>query len=323
MADIINNNKEFLMEDISFKKTRNIVIILNQEVTKTIKFREVKYLKIIGIDVFTGKVIRIIDTNGAKFGLYTYNEKISKISINIVIQASFNNYNSDKYLNLLRITSDFRKLGESNIGKLYKKYNYVIKNYEVEHIYNFVKSFNDIKVFNNVNRNKDYNIVVRFNGSKVKEYQGKRGSKYQLNMKYEFIDICDHDYNIRNKKEKYFKGLALISITTKPEKSKRIFKIEKLINGRFLDNEEYKLEKEEKEKRNKMEEEHNLELAMKWEKEMKEQEKFYDEELYYEEICLEDYNEEEFYWGFSDIDDSYFENLVEEYKTDYQDEIIK
>lgn len=270
-------NKRLLLEEISDREKRSIVIVLNE----VVKIKGKKYLNIVGIDVFTGRVIKIVDTNGYQYGLHTFNEKFSALDKESVIKATFKICKSEIYGNLLRITSEFIFLGYSNINKLYKKYKIL---YKTDNI-NFLTCFQDIFQFSGFHEEKQYFFITNFKGTKIQFYKGKNNNtKYQLKMDTIFVDIIDNSIALSKVENLYFKGLAIISIVCLSNGSK-IVKAHRLI-GDYLTEEEYieigekiKISLLEKDARKKLKDE--MDYFYKYEIKQFEEESYAEEEAMY------------------------------------------
>jgi hypothetical protein len=287
-------NNRFIISDISDKPARNIVILLN----KPKQINNKKYLDIIGIDVFTGKVVKVVDTNGAELGLHTYNLSISNLKEQDVIQAMFKPYKNNKFLNLLRITSEYTALGKSNVSKLRNKYKalfWVHNNYTIS---DFVTNFNTVFKFLDYNRNTMFYALTRFAGTKLLPHLRKNGDKkYQLKMGKSFVDVLDKSISISKKKGLYYQGWAIIS--TFKDKSGKIFITAHRLLGKFYSEEEYKSIKAEK----LIDIEHEEYELTEWD----------DQDV----DCFLEEGEESFD-AFEECDDSYYEEWYDEYCNDYQ-----
>lgn len=215
-------DKKLMLKDLFEIQKRNVVILLNKKVE--VKGR--RYLELVGLDVFTGKVIKIVDTNGAQFGLHTYNDKVAKLAIKTVIQATFKIYNNDTCLNVLRITSDFKVLGRSMLGKLREKYEYV----DSEIIIDFVNKFNTVFKCWDFYKNKYAYFITEFRGSKVQKHNGK----YQLKMDKNFVDIEKNVAELAKLENLYFRGWALIFVDYSESFGRPIIKVKEFYSSNFI-----------------------------------------------------------------------------------------
>jgi len=269
-------NKRLLFEEISDREKRNIVIVLNE----VVEIKGKKYLNIVGIDVFTGRVIKIVDTNGSQYGLHTFNEKFSALDKESVIKATFKICKSEIYGNLLRINSEFICLGYSNINKLYKKYNILYKTDNIS----FSTCFEDIFQFSELHKEKQCFFITKFKGTKIQFYKGKNNNtKYQLKMDTIFVDIIDNSIALSKVENLYFKGFAIISIVCLSNGSK-IVKAHRLI-GNYLTEKKY-IEIEEKNKISLLEKDERKKLEDEMDYFYKYKFKQFEEEAYAEEEVI-------------------------------------
>ena len=65
------------------KNIRNIAIISK----RTYEQNSRKYLKIVGLDIFTGKIVSLIDNHGKSYGLCSYSEDCAKLKPRTVIKV--------------------------------------------------------------------------------------------------------------------------------------------------------------------------------------------------------------------------------------------
>lgn|GEM_PF-1753133 len=202
-----SNNDLFIIDNIN-NYSRNVVILLNNSK----KIGKTNYVELIGLDVFTGKLVKIVDTNGLKVGLHTYNSEIINIKEQEVIKASFRIVATNECINTFRITSDFQQLGRSNLLKLHDKYNSI---FDVD-IY---KSFDSIfRFIENTTCNMFY-VITKFTGTEVKQYKTKnKVSKFQIKMDKILVDINDNKIDIKMKEGLYFRGIAVLCIKRLSEK---------------------------------------------------------------------------------------------------------
>lgn len=192
--------KPILIQDINATDTRNILILMIKKINNQNK----NYLKIIGIDIFTGITVNIVDTNGSKIGLHSYQGDLAKLQPSSIIQAKFRMFESDYHLNTLRIVSTFKILGQSNINQFINKYYRL----SLMHPNNITISFDNVLNFLNEHHSSKCNFMVNFTGTQLKKYKGK----YQFKMKDLFVNIDEEIYNnhLLDSEDTYFKGWMLI-----------------------------------------------------------------------------------------------------------------
>ena len=224
-------DERMLFDSFDGVTKRNIVIILCQKIKRGNK----PFLRIIGIDVFTGKVVNVVDTNGSEYGLHSYHNELAKLKEQTVIQAEFKTIKNKFHLNTLRIVSSFRVLGSSNISKLRQKYDQLYPT-----ILGFILSFNEVFSFCESHKNSRSYFIVNFTGSKVQAYK----DKHQLKMDKYFVDIRDNKYKYKENKGKYFRGRVILQCDVDADGECR-FSAQRLI-GKFLTKEEFEKYKEDR-----------------------------------------------------------------------------
>lgn len=185
-----------------------------------------KYLKILGIDVYTGTTVLIVDTNSMKYGLHSYQDSFINLKPYSVIKAPFKFIKSDEYHNVLRITGIFQLLGNSKIILLKEKYD--LLGYT-----SFVKKFDEIDNFfaDDMNKKKNLHIIVRFSGSKLEPYKNKE----QLKIGTHFASL-NEDIDGNKHLGRWYIGLALLSCKKNKNGSLNITVL-KLIGDSFSENE--------------------------------------------------------------------------------------
>lgn len=191
-----------------------------------------KYLKIIGIDVITASIVLIIDTNGKEYGAHSYNESMLKLKSNTVIKATFKYTLLDNYANVLRITSDYSIIGESDIIKLKSKY------YGL-HYNNFINSFTEIDELLKLYKDKEFYTFTHFTGTQLRKFK----QRYQIKMGKYFINFSD-DKNVSNFENLDFRGYALI--VCRLYKSRPYFTIIEIWGGFLSGNKLTELKRNEK-----------------------------------------------------------------------------
>jgi hypothetical protein len=207
-----------------------------------------KYLKIIGIDVYSGTTVLIVDTNSMKYGLHSYEDAFISLKPYSVIKAPFKYVESDEYANVLRITGIFELLGFSNIEMLKIKYD------SLGYI-SFIKHFNELDDFYNINKHNKYDQIfkssinngetqyvnnkkelytfVRFSGTKLDIHNGK----YQLKIGSHFANI-NKDIEVSKYLNHWYIGPVLLSCKKNQSGSLNITALKLL--GRFYSDDEYK-----------------------------------------------------------------------------------
>lgn len=304
LINIELNNRNYVLGNILHQSIRNIVLVLNQ----VIKFKDKKYLELIGIDVYTGNVVKIVDTNGMKVGYHTFDKKIASIPRYTVIQSEFRNFENSNELNVIRIKDSIKILGKSDLIKLMKKYDYILMNYNVG-FHSFITSFDKVMEIYEASINKKFYAIVKFNNCLIKKYK----DVYQLKLKNNFVNISNPNSAIIAQLP-YFTGYSLITVMCLAERPQ--------ITSNILIGQYFNEEESQKIKRHKAElNEHNKEYIHEYE---------YEKEAMYQGEDTDEYEimqmyEDEYYEleeeaerngdndPFKQCDDSYFYDVDNEY----------
>lgn len=218
-------DQKMLLEGFDGAMKRNIVIILCQKTKRGNKI----FLRIIGIDVFTGKTVNIVDTNGSEHGLHSYSKEFAELSERAVIQAEFKMLANKFHLNTLRIVSPICILGKCNVRKLRDKYKQLYSN-----IPNFVHSFDEVFEFCNSHKSSRSYFIVNFTGTKIQAYK----NRYQLKMDNHFVDIRDIKFDLKQNGNEYYHGWAIVQCDVSSNGEYR-FSAQHLF-GKFLNKDEFK-----------------------------------------------------------------------------------
>ncbi len=195
-----------LLEDLGGREVRNIAIMYIKSEYKN----NVKYLLILGVDIFTQKMVRLVDTYGMKYGFCRDCEEYEDLRIKTVIKVPCKIYEGS-FLNTLRIIGKPLIIGKTDFRKLLLKLE-IIQNRACSF---FPYSQIDVPCFLQVlHHNPDKEFYARVNiSSTIKKHQGK---KYQLKFSSgkinRFADIIDARFlrNHHNLDGKFIKGTALV-----------------------------------------------------------------------------------------------------------------
>lgn len=229
IVEAVSTNEDCIDESMLFDSfdgamKRNIVIILCQKIKRGKK----PFLRIIGIDVFTGKVVNIVDTNGSEYGLHSYHNEFAQFKEQTVIQAKFKAIKNEFQLNTLRIVSQIRVLGKSNVPKLKEKYQLLYPS-----IPDFIHSFDDVFEFCSCHKNSRSYFIVNFTGTQVQPHK----DRYQLKMEKYFVDIRDLRFDCKQNGDMYYHGWTILQCDADANGKFR-FSAQRLI-GKFLSKEEF------------------------------------------------------------------------------------
>lgn len=224
-------DERMLFDSFDGVTKRNIVIILCQKIKRGNK----PFLRIIGIDVFTGKVVNVVDTNGSEYGLHSYHNELAKLKEQTVIQAEFKTIKNMFHLNTLRIVSPIRILGKCNVPKLKEKYHLLYPSIS-DFIHNFAEAF----AFCSEHKNSRSYFIVNFTGTQIQPHK----DRYQLKMDKYFVDIRDVTFDFKRNGNKFYHGWTILQCDAGANGECR-FSAQRLI-GKFLTKEEFEKYKEDR-----------------------------------------------------------------------------
>ncbi|NCC86582.1 MAG: hypothetical protein EOM05_01775 [Clostridia bacterium] len=224
-------DERMLFDSFDGVMKRNIVIILCQKTKRGGK----PFLRIIGIDVFTGKVVNVVDTNGSEYGLHSYHNELAKLKEQTVIQAELKTIKNKFHLNTLRIVSPIRILGKCNVPKLKEKYQLLHPSIP-DFIHNFAEAF----AFCSEHKNSRSYFIVNFTGTQIQPHK----DRYQLKMDKYFVDIRDVTFDFKRNGNKFYHGWTILQCDAGANGECR-FSAQRLI-GKFLTKEEFEKYKEDR-----------------------------------------------------------------------------
>lgn len=204
--------ERFCLESLNGHEDRNIVLIVIAKVEKGGR----NYLRLAGIDVFSGRIVRIVDTNGLPYGLHTYDVKLAKLPEQTVIKAKFQLLPKSENVNTIRIQSQYTLLGRSNIGKLLRKYEEVFGG-------NFPKtfplSFDEIFELARIFKGQQFYVMANFTGTRL-SCQARavtNSCKAQIKMGNYFVDVEDRRVHLEKKVGYFYIGWANLFVDVNKE----------------------------------------------------------------------------------------------------------
>ena len=224
VTKVLSISETMLLDKFEGVMKRNIVLILCQAVMRGNK----KLLRIVGIDVFSGKVVNIVDTNGREYGFHSCNNEFAKLKEQTVIQADFKMFENKFHLNTLRIVSPIRILGKGNVPKLKEKYEQLYPNKSY-----FIHSFDEVFKFCSNHKNSRSYFIVNFTGTQIQPHK----DRYQLKMDKYFVDIRDVTFDYKRNGNKFYHGWTILQCDAGANGECR-FSAQRLI-GKFLTMEEF------------------------------------------------------------------------------------
>lgn len=194
-----------LLSDLEGRNVRNIAIMY----IKTEYRNGVKYLLILGVDIFTQKLVRLVDTYGKQYGLCKYCDDFKNVRRKTVIKVPCK-ICDELFLNTLRIVGSITIIGETDFGKLLRKF------YDTRPMafMFFPYSKIDVPCFMSILKNnpgKEFYARVDIS-STIRKHQGKKYQiKFSLGEINRFADILDKKFlnNKLNLDGSFIKGIAL------------------------------------------------------------------------------------------------------------------
>ena len=199
---------------------RNIAIISN----RICEQKGRKYLEIVGLDIFTGKIVSLIDNHGKNYGLCSYSEECAKLKSRMVIKVAVelcenlfvqagSKKQSIKLFNALRIKGKYEVLGTTNWFALKEKYNQLHYSSENKLFKLLIEPISVFKVFELFKNCEDLSlyIPVRFPGTHYIKTDDSRVSLYnpETGKSFKFISATK---KLLDNTGKYIDGIVIAKI---------------------------------------------------------------------------------------------------------------
>ncbi len=205
--------------DLCGHNIRNIAIISN----RICEQKGRKYLKIVGLDIFTGKIVSLIDNHGKNYGLCSYSEECAKLKSRMVIKVPVElcenvfvqatKKQSIKLFNALRIKGKYEVLGTTNWFELRKKYEELRNSTESESFELLVEPISVFKVFELFKNCEDASIYipVHFPGTHYIKTENSKVSLYnpETGKSFDFISATK---KLLDNTGKYVEGIVIAKI---------------------------------------------------------------------------------------------------------------
>ncbi len=210
---------DVFLSDLCGHDIRNIAIISN----RICEQKGRKYLKIVGLDIFTGKIVSLIDNHGKNYGLCSYGEDCAKLKSRMVIKvpvelcenvfAQAGKKQSVKLFNALRIKGKFEVLGTTNWFALKEKYEELHYSSESELFKLLVEPISAFKVFELFKNCEDSSIYipVRFPGTHYIKTEDSGVSLYNPETEKSF-DFISATKKLLDNTGKYMDGIVIAKI---------------------------------------------------------------------------------------------------------------
>ena len=236
---IFRKNYDVFLSDLCARDVRNIAIISNQVCEQ--KGR--KYLKIVGLDIFTGKIVSLIDNHGKSYGLCSYSEDWAKLKSKTVIKVPVElcenvfiqecNSHKLRLLNALRTKGKYERLGKTNWHELNCKYSSLYYSSANEEYKLFAKPVNVAKVFElfKSQENLIVHIPVYFSGNHYIKADGSKLKLYNPENEKSF-DFISETKKLLDNTGKYLNGIVIAKIII--ANGKITVLIDKAINCKYF-----------------------------------------------------------------------------------------
>ena len=209
MADRIEafHQKLSSIDDVDMIPARNVIIVYSEKIA----IKGHLYLLLVAIDIFSAQVIRVVDTNGAKYGLLYNAQVYSDLKSHMVISAVFSKTSSNYYINTLRIASSYKKIGLGNIFELSKKYRTL---FDMSYFIGFDDVERCIRSYSTV----DMYCICHFMGTDIRRvFYGKGVIRYQIKMGDRFVSLLDKRYTRVEMVGKHVRGYVLLHVVKKSD----------------------------------------------------------------------------------------------------------
>ena len=216
---------DVFLSNLNGQDSRNIAIISN----RICEQKGRKYLKIVGLDIFTGKIVTLIDNHGKNYGLCSYSEDCAKLKSRMVIKVPVElcenvfvqqgKNQSVKSCNVMRMKGKYEILGTTNWFELRKKYEELRNSSESESFKLLVKPISVFKVFELFKNCEDLSIYipVHFHGTHHIKTENSKASLYNPETGKSF-DFISSNKKLLDNTGKYIEGIVIAKIIVSNDK---------------------------------------------------------------------------------------------------------
>lgn len=210
--------------------SRNIAIILN----KKVKLQGKDYLEIVGLDIATCRIVKLVDSFGLKHNLCSFSQELYQHQKSSVLKVPCKLVDPSLSANTFRVVGNPQLLGKTNFIKLMRKYescakinaNYTVPTSFVYELANYVGE-------------KEFYIQIAIKSLIKKHIRKDNSAKYQIKIESTFadIDFKNRYFSPADHENELYTGIGLLKI--KKPKDNVIIKIVDLQTpGRFYKSEE-------------------------------------------------------------------------------------
>ena len=179
-----------------------------------------KYLLIVGQDLKTKSIFKLIDTHGMNFELYKYCDNWAQIQKGDVIRVKCVHYDSNICNNVLRVRSNYELVKSVNY------YEEIIKTDSIEYVFSeqeeHILEIYDFKYmkFDKKSYSKySFELLRLENIELIKYLNNENKIKYQLDIPMDFsnfyADIILTDSSVENRVGHYYSGFVLMQFAVK------------------------------------------------------------------------------------------------------------
>lgn len=179
-----------------------------------------KYLLIVGQDLKTKSIFKLIDTHGMNFELYKYCDNWAQIQKGDVIRLKCVHYDSNICNNVLRVRSNYELVKSVNY------YEEIIKTDSIEYVFSeqeeHILEIYDFKYmkFDKKSYSKySFELLRLENIELIKYLNNENKIKYQLDIPMDFsnfyADIILTDSSVENRVGHYYSGFVLMQFAVK------------------------------------------------------------------------------------------------------------
>ena len=203
---------EYYLEEFQNDAIKQLTIILNRVETHS----KQKYLLIVAKDLNTNKIIKLIDTHGAKHDLCKYSDDWAKLNKGDVISVKCEFYKSQQCANVLRIKSNYTLIETIDLHKELKKTEKKC----------FLRTYNPDLYFLSKKFSGKYGFLLfHLNGRELIEYKRKDSDKVKYQFKIGqfrnapcYADIECFTPNIKERIGQFYTGFVLLQIAYKNDR---------------------------------------------------------------------------------------------------------
>lgn len=204
--------EKFFMQPFDGDRKLRLTILLNRMETHEGK----QYLLILGQDLETWQIVKLVDTHGLKYDLYKWNSDWAALIPGSIIEVTCAFHSSLLCANVLRVKSKYSVLRKLDYIQEIKKSWSDYVNHNEPALSDFAKIDSvDISFVANQLQGKRCFALYPMCGAKVVEYTTNRKTKFQLRYNGIFADILKNDSSVVERKDRFYNGFTLLEFMYK------------------------------------------------------------------------------------------------------------